>query len=151
MWPEKPDLSLVKVKLELIDVNCQPRMMRDGDACHDIVSRVDITIPAGEVKKVPAGFRVELPKGYRMDVRSRSSWSAKGIIVANSPGTIDSGYRDEVIVLLLNVGREPVHIRKYDRIAQALIAKNLDSEWLIVNKIDHDGDRGGGFGSTGRQ
>jgi len=115
----------------------------------DLLSRIDLTVPPGGVVRIPVGFRLELPSGYRMDVRPRSSWGARGILVANSPGTVDAGYREEVVILLLNAGDEPLSIRRHDRVAQALIARNLDWDWEVVERIDPEGDRGGGLGSTG--
>jgi len=99
---------------------------------------------------VKTGLFIELPVGLEAQVRPRSGLAAKfGITVLNSPGTIDADYRGEIGVLLINLSNENYTIKNGDRIAQMVIAKYEQAEWLEVNHLD-DSQRGeGGFGSTG--
>jgi dUTP pyrophosphatase len=99
---------------------------------------------------VPTGFSVAIPDGYEMQVRPRSGLAAKnGVTVTNAPGTVDSDYRGQVCVLLVNLGEEDFAIRRGDRIAQGVIA--AAPQWALVETDDLSAtDRGtGGFGSTG--
>ena len=105
--------------------------------------------PAARVM-VPTGFSVAVPYGYEMQVRPRSGLAFKnGVTVVNAPGTVDSDYRGQVCVLLINLGEEAFTIRRGDRIAQGVIA--AAPQWSLVEVEDLDAtDRGaGGFGSTG--
>ena len=99
---------------------------------------------------IPTGLFFEIPKGYEIQIRSRSGLASKyGVIVLNSPGTIDSDYRGEVKVLLYNSGDEPFKIMNGDRIAQAVIAKVEQAKFLQVETLDTTERGEGGFGSTG--
>ena len=99
---------------------------------------------------VPTGFAIELPDGYELQIRGRSSFGAKyGVTMANGVGTIDSDYRGEISVVLINLGEEPFVIEPDMRIAQAIVAKHEHVVWDEVSELDKT-DRGlGGFGSTG--
>ena len=99
---------------------------------------------------VPTGLTIELPPGYEAQVRPRSGLALKHAITQpNSPGTIDPGYRGEIRVILLNLGREPYRIRAGDRIAQMVIARYEAVEWEETELAESE--RGtGGFGSSGR-
>jgi dUTP pyrophosphatase len=99
---------------------------------------------------VPTGLRFEIPTGYEMQVRPRSGLAAKsGVTVLNSPGTIDSDYRGEVQVILVNHGTAPFVVNNGDRIAQAIIAPVIQARFSATNALG-DTERGeGGFGSTG--
>lgn len=127
-----------------------PRKAHTSDAAYDIMSIGDYIISPGEVKLIPSGFKIQLPHGYEAQIRSRSGNALKRkLFVANSPGTIDSGYRGEVCVLLYNAGREEIEIRRKDKIAQMVICKLPDVELEIAESLD-ESDRGeNGFGSTG--
>ena len=100
---------------------------------------------------VPTGLRLAIPGGYEGQVRPRSGWALKeGVTVLNSPGTIDSDYRGEVGVILINLSTQPVQIRHGDRIAQLVITPVARVSPVEVKALD-DTDRGaGGFGHTGR-
>ncbi|MCC7303705.1 MAG: dUTP diphosphatase [Bacteroidia bacterium] len=100
---------------------------------------------------VPTGLYMELPVGAEAQIRPRSGLAAKhGISVLNSPGTIDADYRGEVKVILVNLSNEPFVINDGERIAQMVIAKHEQAEWVEVEKLQ-DSERGaGGFGSTGK-
>ena len=98
---------------------------------------------------MPTGFAVAVPAGYEIQVRSRSGWAwSKGVTVLNGPGTIDSDYRGELKVMLVNLGDREVKIMRGNRIAQAVVAPVIRGEWVEVENLD-DTERGsGGFGHT---
>ena len=99
---------------------------------------------------VKTGIHIELPVGYEAQVRPRSGLSLKkGITVLNSPGTIDADYRGEVMVILINLSTEDFKIDDGERIAQLVISKHEQAEWLEVNKLEATERGVDGFGSTG--
>ncbi len=100
---------------------------------------------------VPTGLTLALPKGYEAQVRPRSGLAAKhGITCLNTPGTVDSDYRGEVKVILINLGEEAFEIRRGERIAQMVIARHERIAWEEVDTLDETQRGAGGFGSTGR-
>jgi dUTP pyrophosphatase len=104
----------------------------------------------GDRAMVPTGFCVAVPAGYEAQVRPRSGLAAKaGITCLNSPGTIDSDYRGEMKVILVNLGAEAFTIRRGDRIAQMVIAPVVQAAWREVESLDETARGAGGFGSTG--
>jgi dUTP pyrophosphatase len=129
-----------------------PRFETEGSAGADVRAAVltPVTIPPGGISLVPTGLRLSIPQGYEIQVRPRSGLALKsGIIVPNSPGTIDSDYRGELQVILMNLGGSPFTINRGDRIAQIVMAKVERMEWDLVDALD-DTTRGhGGFGHTG--
>jgi dUTP pyrophosphatase len=125
-----------------------PSSQTVGSAGADLRSRIDITIQPNEIAMVPVGFKCEIPSGYHAKILSRSSMGKKGIIIPNGPGLIDSDYRDEIKVLLLNLSGQSFEIKKYDRIAQWLLEKNVSYAWQQVDELESS-TRAGGFGSTG--
>ena len=110
-----------------------------------------ITLKTLERKIIPTGLSIALPEGYEAQVRPRSGLAAKhGISVLNAPGTIDSDYRGDIGVILVNLSQEEYTIAPQDRIAQLVIAQYSQVEWQIVEALP-DSERGsGGFGSTGK-
>jgi len=116
----------------------------------DLRSVEAVTLAPGIPSLVPTGLTIEVPPGFEAQVRPRSGLALKhAITVPNAPGTIDPGYRGEVRVILLNLGREPYTIQKGDRIAQMIIARYEPAEWVETTLADST--RGtGGFGSSGR-
>lgn len=111
-----------------------------------------ITIQPGQRFLVPTGLSVEIPTGFEIQVRPRSGAAIKqGITLLNTPGTIDSDYRGEVMAILVNLGQEPVTIKDQERIAQWVVCPVMSCEWQEVEDVTTT-DRGeGGFGSTGAQ
>ncbi|MCX8023026.1 MAG: dUTP diphosphatase [Syntrophorhabdaceae bacterium] len=109
-----------------------------------------VTIRPMERVLIPTGIRIGIPEGYEAEIRPRSGLAYRyGITVLNTPGTIDSDYRGEVKVLLINLGEEPYTVKKGDRIAQIIFKQTLSVEWSITENLP-DTIRGeGGFGSTG--
>ena len=129
-----------------------PAYATDGSAGLDLRAAVEaelVLVPGGRTA-VPTGLSLAIPDGWEGQVRPRSGLALRsGLTVANAPGTIDSDYRGELLVLLVNLGNEPVTIRRGDRIAQLLLAR---SPRVSVVKVDilPGSDRGaGGFGSSG--
>jgi dUTP pyrophosphatase len=110
-----------------------------------------LTLAPLERRLVPTGLRLAIPRGFEGQVRPRSGWALKdGVTVLNSPGTIDSDYRGEIAILLINLSAQPVQIRHGDRVAQLVVTPVARVSPVEVTKLD-DTDRGaGGFGHTGR-
>lgn len=129
-----------------------PRYAKPGDAGMDIHADIEssLIIKPLERKIISTGIYVNLPEGFEIQVRSRSGLSANfGIIVLNSPGTIDSGYKDEIKIILINLSSEDYKINPGDRIAQLVVAPVTKVNPVEVNEINKENDRGGGFGHTG--
>jgi dUTP pyrophosphatase len=120
------------------------------DAGMDLCAVEDASLEPGVARLVPTGLTIEVPPGYEAQVRPRSGLALKhAITMPNAPGTIDPGYRGEVRVILLNLGREPYTIHAGDRIAQMIVARYEAVEWLEGELAGSQ--RGeGGFGSSGR-
>lgn len=111
-----------------------------------------ITLEPLERKLIPTGLFMEIPYGYEVQVRPRSGMAYKhGITVANAPGTIDSDYRGELKVILINLSNETFTIQDGDRVAQMVIAKHDWAEWEEVESLDETERGSGGFGHTGKQ
>lgn len=129
-----------------------PLYSRKGDAGMDIFCPDNCVLEPGETKVINVGFKVAVPSGYELQVRPRSSLSFKTPLrIANSPGTIDSGYRDEVGIIVQNTGKEPYYIQKGDRIAQLILKEFTVVKWKKVSNVSAIGyNRGGGFGHTGK-
>lgn len=129
-----------------------PRYQTPGSAGMDLHAALaaPIVIEPRARAKVPTGLSVAIPRGYEGQVRPRSGLAAKhGITVLNSPGTVDSDYRGEIAVVLVNLGTEPVTIAPLDRIAQLVIVQHEIAALVEVSDLD-DTERGaGGYGSTG--
>lgn len=143
-----PDLDVVRLDPDLP----LPAYARAGDAGLDLVARVDATVPrAGGRMLVPTGVAVAIPAGYAGLVVPRSGLAVEhGITLVNTPGLIDSGYRDEVKVVLLNTDpHETFRVRRGDRIAQLVLVAVTEVRLVEVDGFDGE-HRGGGFGSTGR-
>ena len=127
-----------------------PDYAHPGDAGMDVRSVVDLTIAPGERALVRTGLVLMLPPNAEAQVRPRSGLALKhGVTVLNTPGTIDSGYRGEVGVILINLGAEPFKVEKGMKIAQLVIAPVTQAEIVEVSEIDSTDRGAGGFGSTG--
>lgn len=109
-----------------------------------------LTLAPGDRAAVPTGIAIALPAGYEAQVRARSGLARRhGIAMVNSPGTVDSDYRGELQVLLINLGREPFTVGRGDRIAQMVVAPVARVAWEVVASLDTTTRGTGGFGSTG--
>ena len=129
-----------------------PRYMTEAAAGLDLAAALDepVTLAPGERRSIPTGWAIALPAGYEGQVRPRSGLARKrGVTVANAPGTIDEDYRGELLVLLINLGDEPVAIASGERIAQLVIAPVARAVLDEVGELPETGRGGGGFGSTG--
>lgn len=129
-----------------------PRYMSEGAAGLDLASAADgpMTVPAGGRVAVPTGLALAIPDGHEGQVRPRSGLARKvGLTVLNAPGTIDSDYRGEVVVLLVNLGQEAHIIQPGDRIAQLVIAPVTRAELEEAAELDQTERGAGGFGHTG--
>ena len=121
-----------------------------GAAGMDVVSAEDVTIAPGARHAVATGLAMAIPDGFEIQVRPRSGLALKhGITVPNTPGTIDSDYRGELKVILINHGSEDFAIRRGDRVAQLVLAPVTRGGWVDVQWLDETARGAGGFGSTG--
>ena len=134
-----------------------PRYKTAGAAGADICANLPeasrdegiLILPGGRVL-VPTGLRVAIPEGYEMQLRPRSGLAlGHGIVLPNSPGTIDSDYRGPLGVIVMNLGDAPFRVRHGDRIAQAVIAPVVRAEFVLTGALEETERGAGGFGSTG--
>ncbi len=131
-----------------------PRYETPGSAGMDLRAAVPedapVTLQPGEWQLIPTGISMALPSGYEAQIRPRSGLAAKkGISCVNTPGTVDSDYRGELRVNLINHGKEPFVIQRGERIAQMVIAPVIQAVWDEVDSLDETERGTGGFGSTG--
>lgn len=146
---------IIKVSKEKNRTNISnlPVQMSYGAAGFDLSASIekDIEILPGERKLIPTGIRIAIPKGYEGQIRPRSGLALQfGVTVLNSPGTIDSDYRGEVKVILINLGKQPFIISSNDRIAQLVIQKIPEIEFVEEDELPETFRGSGGFGHTGR-
>jgi len=141
--------QIVRFK-KLVPEAVLPSYAHPGDAGMDLTSVEDVELQPGEIRLVKTGLAMALPSGTEAQVRPRSGLAAKhGVTVANTPGTIDEGYRGEIRVILVNLGKAPFRVEKGMRIAQMVIAPVLRAGVAEVTELS-DTERGtGGFGSSG--
>ena len=127
-----------------------PAYATRGAAGMDVLAAEDVTLAPGARHAVATGFAVAIPPGYEIQVRPRSGLALKhGISVPNTPGTIDSDYRGELKVILINHGAQAFAIARGDRIAQLVLAPVTQAAWDEVVQLDDTARGAGGFGSTG--
>ena len=127
-----------------------PAYATEGAAGMDVLAAEDVTLAAGARHAVATGLAVAIPPGFELQVRPRSGLALKyGVTVPNTPGTIDSDYRGELKVIMINHGGEPFEIRRGDRIAQLVLAPVTQASWLEVETLNETARGEGGFGSTG--
>ena len=129
-----------------------PAAASNGSAGLDLRAAVeeDVTLRSGERTRIPTGLVLQIPHGWEGQVRPRSGLAARyGVTLTNSPGTIDSDYRGEVQVLMINHGEQPLTVRRGDRIAQLVLARVATVEIIEVSVADETERGSGGFGSTG--
>lgn len=127
-----------------------PAYATAGAAGMDVVAAEDVSIAPGDRHAVATGFALAIPTGFEIQVRPRSGLALKhGVTVPNTPGTIDSDYRGELKVILINHGSESFAVRRGDRIAQLVLAPVVQARWNEVDELDQTARGAGGFGSTG--
>jgi dUTP pyrophosphatase len=120
-----------------------------GSAYSDLYSAESSFIPAGEVKAISTGWLIEVPHGYFLDIRSRSGLSLKGIIISNSPGTVDEDFRGELKMLVLNSTKNHYQVNIGDRMAQCALMPVVPTDFIEVDKLSKTERGTGGYGSTG--
>jgi dUTP pyrophosphatase len=130
-----------------------PRYMSEHAAGLDLSASIEapLTIAPGDRAAIPTGLAMAIPPGFEGQVRPRSGLARKhGVMLTNAPGTIDADFRGEILILLVNGGREPVRIEPGDRIAQLVIAPIVQAQLEEVDELSETERGSGGFGSTGR-
>ena len=127
-----------------------PAYATAGAAGMDVLAAEDVTLAPGARHAVATGLAMAIPPGFEIQVRPRSGLALKhGISVPNTPGTIDSDYRGELKVILINHGTEAFAIQRGDRVAQLVLAPVVQARWQEVAELDETARGAGGFGSTG--
>lgn len=144
MWDQGADVSLGL-----------PRYETAGAAGADLRAHLPeqrpLVLAPGARALVPTGLRLAVPLGYEVQIRPRSGLALKhGVTLANAPGTIDSDYRGEIKVILINLGQDAFTIQRGERIAQLVLAPVTQLAWIEVDALDETDRGAGGFGSTGR-
>lgn len=142
------------VKIKVVNAGCQPlpAYATSQSAGMDLRANIEspITLHPMERTLVPTGIRIELPEGYEAQVRPRSGLALKhGITVLNTPGTIDSDYRGELKVLLVNLSNDDFVVNAGERVAQMVIARHETATWEEVEVLDETERGEGGYGHTG--
>ncbi|HEX2196371.1 MAG TPA: dUTP diphosphatase [Actinomycetota bacterium] len=129
-----------------------PSYARPGDAGLDLFSAEEVSVKPGERAAIATGLAVEIPPGYAGFVHARSGRALReGLALANAPGLIDSGYRGEVKVIVVNLdAADVVHVRRGDKVAQLVIQPVESAELVEVDDLEASERGAGGFGSTGR-
>lgn len=157
MFPDRAKLPITRLReLEIFFTKIDPlakvpEYAHEGDAGCDLASSIEVDIPPGERTIIPTGIAVAIPEGYAGFVQPRSGLAAKhGIGIVNSPGLIDSHYRGEIKVILVNLDkRKTFHVERGDKICQLVIQPVEQANFVEAEELEST-DRGeGGFGSTG--
>lgn len=154
------DKRLIKTKIVLEDPDFLPKYETPGAACCDLYANLPkdihgerkLAITPGSVLRISVGFKMQLPEGWEAQIRARSGLASRGLVVANGPGTIDDDYRDDLNVIIANIGRHIIHIEHKQRIAQMALKPVYEFHFDVVDKLDPvegENARKGGFGSTG--
>jgi dUTP pyrophosphatase len=146
-------MSKISVNIVNRSPNALPGYATEGSAGMDIRAHLSETVILRplERKLIPTGLFIELPRGYEAQVRPRSGLAInQGITCLNSPGTVDSDYRGELKVILINLSQEEQAIQPGDRIAQMVIGRVEQVEWELVEQVAVTARSDGGFGHTGR-
>lgn len=143
----------MKLPIRRLDSNLPlPAYARDGDAALDLLSAEDLSLRPGERAAVPTGIAVAIPEGHAGFVHARSGKALKeGLAVANAPGLVDSGYRGEIKVIVVNLDpSSTIDIKRGEKLAQLVVQKVESAELEVVDELPSSERGDGGFGSTGR-
>jgi dUTP pyrophosphatase len=146
-------MSQINIPIEICREGIElPQYARHGDAGMDIRAAETIEIEPYKTQVIPTGLKVAIPIGYEIQIRPRSGLSLKSDLrVANAPGTVDAGYRDEIGIIVTNTGSNYIVVSKGDRIAQMVLNEVPKINWTPVDSVASIGqNRGGGYGSTGQ-
>jgi len=152
MTHDPPAIAVRLLRLPHAEGIDPPAYASDGAAGMDVRAAVaeSRVIPPGAIERVPTGFAVELPAGFELQLRPRSGLAAKhGLTIANSPATIDSDYRGEIFVALINHGSEPFTLERGMRVAQLVLGRVPRLEWVVSETLTPTARGAGGFGHTG--
>jgi len=145
---------MVKILVQKFDKNIKlPVYKTSGSSGMDLMAYIKnkITISPGKTAIIPTGIAVAIPKNYEIQIRPRSGLAAKkGISVLNTPGTIDSDYRGEVKIILINLSKKSFVVKSGDRIAQMILCPVIKAKLAEVKKLPKTSRNKGGFGSTGK-
>lgn len=145
-------MAKVNVKCILSDGAVLPEYKTMGSAGADVCALLSepLTIKSGKSVIIPTGLFFEIPEGFEIQVRPRSGLAAKnGVTVLNTPGTIDSDYRGELKVILINLGDKDFSVNNGDRIAQIIVAPVIQGDFVLAESLSQTERGSGGFGSTG--
>jgi len=141
------EIKVKKLRKEAI----LPKRAYEHDAAFDLHAAEDVMLKQGERKAVKTGLSLEMPQNYHAEIRPRSGLAAKhGVTIINTPGTIDSGYRGELMVLLINHGNEDFLVREGERIAQMMFSKVDPVTFTEVDDLENSERGGKGLGSSGK-
>lgn len=145
----------MNIRIKVLREGAQvPQYQTSGAAASDLCACIDepVVLQPGDFQLVPTGIALEIPEGYEAQIRPRSGLALRhGITFPNSPGTIDSDYRGEIGIIMMNLGREPFTVNHGDRIAQMVIARHETVQFKEVDELSDTERKGGGFGSTGKK
>lgn len=143
---------MTTIPITVSNPDLTPSYAQPGDAGADLRSAINTELLPGHRLLIPTGVKAAVPEGYALFVHPRSGLALKhGITVLNTPGTVDSGYRGEIGVILHNTSGASFEIRRGDRIAQAVIQKVETVNFQVVEELDTTERGAGGFGSTGKE
>ena len=145
-------MTAIDIQVQRLDPDVPlPAYAHDGDAGADLVTTVDAILEPGERAVLPTGLALALPRGYAAFVHPRSGLAARcGVALVNAPGTVDAGYRGQIKVIVVNLDpREPVVLRRFDRIAQLVIQRVERASFRAVPALPESVRAHGGLGSTG--
>lgn len=145
-------MEIINIKVIANDDAVIPAYKTSGAAGADLYSnnKEPITIASGKTAIIPTGLFFEIPEGYEVQIRPRSGLAAKnGVTVLNTPGTIDSDYRGEIKIILINLGEKDFVVNKGERVAQMIVAPVTQASFKTVSELSSTERGAGGFGSTG--
>jgi dUTP pyrophosphatase len=148
-----PVIKIVRLRPDTDSDIPLPRYMTPQSAGMDLCAAItqDLVLAKGELTLIPTGFAIALPEGYEAQIRPRSGLAIKhGIGLINSPGTVDTDYRGEIKIAVINLGAKPYTFHRGDRIAQMVLKKVYLARLEIVEALDETGRNTGGFGHTGK-
>ena len=145
---------MVKILVKKFDKNIKlPAYKTSGSSGMDLMAYIKnkITINPGKTAMIPTGIAISIPKNYEIQIRPRSGLAAnKGISVLNTPGTIDSDYRGEIKIILINLGQKSFDVKSGDRVAQIIVCPVSKAKFKEVKQLPKTTRGKGGFGSTGK-
>lgn len=145
---------MVDIKIRNESGNPNPEYATEGSAGMDLRANLkdDILLKPGQRVAIPTGLYIQLPDGFQAEVRPRSGLALKdGITVLNTPGTVDSDYRGEIKVILINLSNEDFLVKNADRIAQLVITRYEKIKWFNVSELESTKRADGGFGHSGKE